>query len=186
LFAGDSLGPTIAAELAKRSPKYADVKDELERIVAFLNSADADTARAAEQQAANAFQRAPMSECLRWLAVDDDRLRKLIWKQIEGRIARADEQRKAGYRQVALDELADGDSDAGSRLAAIELIERLRDPAAARPLVDLLPTLPRELWPRAGEALRKLTKQDFGPRSGDGAAELNAALAKWRSWLEKK
>jgi hypothetical protein len=53
-------------------------------------------------------------------------------------------------------------------------------------LVDKLPTLPRELWPRCGGALRKLTRQDFGPRPGDGAAELNAALAKWRTWLEKQ
>lgn len=185
LFAGDVMARTIAAELAKRNPTYAEVKDQLEKIASFLSSTDAETARAAERQTANAFQRAPIRECLRWLAVDDERLRKLIWKQIDGRIARADEKRKEGYRQVAFEELAEEDSELGSRLAAIELIERLQDPAAIRPLVELLPKLPRELWPRAGEALRKLTKQDFGPRAGDGAAELNVALAKWRAWLEQ-
>ncbi|HVA48387.1 MAG TPA: hypothetical protein VNH11_18620 [Pirellulales bacterium] len=186
LFAGDPLARTIAAELTKRSPKYADVKDQLEQIIAFLGSTDAETARAAERQAANAFQRAPIRECLRWLATDDDRLQKLIWKQIDGRIARADAQRESGYRQVAFEELADDDVERGSRLAAIELIERLADPASAGLLVDVLPKLPRELWPRSGEALRKLTRQDFGPRPGDGAAELNAALEKWRAWLSAR
>jgi hypothetical protein len=186
MFAGDPLARPVAAELAKRSPKYAEVKDQLEKIVGYLGSSDAETARAAEGQTANAFQRAPLRQCLRWLAVDDERLRKLIWKQIDGRIARADAERKDGYRQVAIQELADNESELGSRLAAIELMERLNDPAAAQALVDKLPTLPRELWPRCGGALRKLTRQDFGPRPGDGAAELNAALAKWRTWLEKQ
>lgn len=186
MFAGDPLAKSVAAELAKRSPKYAEVKDQLEKIIAFLGSSDAETARAAQRQTANAFQRAPIRECLRWLTVNDDGLRKLIWKQIDGRIARADAARKEGYRQVALEELVDDHNELGARLTAVELIERLNDPAAVQPLVEQLPLLPRELWPRCGEVLRKLTRQDFGPRPGDGAAELNAAVAQWRDWLAKQ
>jgi len=184
-FAGDPFARSVAAELSKRNPKYAEVKDQLEKIVTYLGSADADTAQAAERQTANAFQRAPIRDCLRWLAVDDDRLRPLIWKQIDGRITRADEERKSGYRQVAFEELADQENERGSRLAALELLERLEDRKAVEPLIELLPQLPHELWPKTGETLRHLTGQTFGPRPGGGAAELNADLAKWRDWLKK-
>jgi hypothetical protein len=184
-FAGDPFARTVAAELTKRNPKYAEVKDQLEKIVTYLGSADPATAQAAERQTANAFQRAPIRDCVRWLAVDDDRLRKLIWKQIDGRIARADDPRKSGYRQVAFEELADDANERDCRLASLELLDRLHDVKAVEPLIDLLPKLPRELWPQSGETLRQLTGQAFGPRPGGGAAELNVELAKWRDWLKK-
>lgn len=184
-FAGDPFARSVAAELSKRNPKYAEVKDQLEKIVTYLGSADADTAQTAERQTANAFQRAPIRDCLRWLAVDDDRLRPLIWKQIDGRIARADEERKSGYRQVAFEELADKDNQRDCRVASLELLERLEDRKAVEPLIELLPQLPHTLWPKSGETLRHLTGQTFGPRPGGGPAELNADLAKWRDWLKK-
>lgn len=183
-FAGDPFARSVAAELSKRNPKYAEVKDQLEKIVTYLGSADTDTAQAAERQTANAFQRAPIRDCLRWLAVDDDRLRKLIWKQIDGRIARADKERKEGYRQVAFEELTDAENDRDCRLASLQLLDRLQDRKAVEPLIELLPQLPHELWPKTGETLRQLTGQTFGPRPGGGAAELNADLAKWRAWLK--
>lgn len=184
-FSGEPFARSVAAELSQRNPKYSEVKDQLEKIVAYLGSADADTAQAAERQSANAFQRAPIRDCLRWLAVDDDRLRTLIWKQIDGRIARADAERKSGYRQVAFEELADKENELDCRLASLELLDRLQDRQAVEPLIELLPQLPHELWPKSGETLRHLTGQSFGPRPGGGAAELNADLAKWRDWLKK-
>lgn len=178
------IGRPAAAELRRRSPKYADVKDELEAIIEFMKSSDATVAQEATRQVANAFQRAPMSQCLTWLGRADDNLRELIFKQIDGRIARADPRRRAGYLHTALDTLQNKTAPNAERTAALALIERLKDLSAARTLVELLPKLPRDVWPDVGDTLRRLTGQSFGPRAGDGAAELSSALTQWRAWLD--
>jgi hypothetical protein len=181
---GSRVGRPAAGELRRRSPKYAEVKDDLEAIVPFLKSSDETVAQEAQQQVANAFQRAPMGQCLPWLGRADDDLRQLIWKQIEGRIGRADPRRRASYLRTALDALRDNAAPVGQRTAALGLIDRLKDVSAAPTLIDVLPRLPRELWPAVGDTLRRLSGQSFGPRAGDGAAELSSALQQWRAWLE--
>jgi hypothetical protein len=129
----------------------------------------------------NAFQRAPISQCLLWLGRGDEQLNNLIWEQIDGRIKRADAARRAGYRDVALAVLrADVNSD--SRLAALDLLDRLKDPQAIGSLIESLTKLPREVCPRAGELLRKMTGQDFGPRPGDSIVDIHVAASKWEKW----
>ena len=181
---GSRIGRPAAAELHRRSPKYAEVKDELQAIIGFMNSSDPKVAQEAQRQVANAFQRAPMSQCLAWLGRADANLKELIFRQIDGRIARADPRRRAGYLRTALDTLQSESVLTAERTAALALIERLKDPSAVGSLIDLLPKLPRDVWPDVGDTLRRQTGQSFGPRAGEGAAELSSALKQWRAWLE--
>ena len=127
-----------------------------------------------------------MSQVLKWLEDPTPAFQELVWQQVEGRIARADDNRKAGYRDVAMSVIGDKEWSDGSRKAGLELLQRLKDPASVGPVVELLPQLPRELWPATGSALRNITGQNFGPQSGDGAAEVVVAVKKWRTWLEQQ
>ncbi|HWB12185.1 MAG TPA: hypothetical protein VG826_23360 [Pirellulales bacterium] len=176
------LARAAAVELGQKRPKFADVKGDLAEIASYLESGDKALAEAARDQMVNAFQRAPVRDCLDWLARGDKRLTPLIWEQLDDRIARAEADRKAGYREVALEVAGDRSSRSVARIAALDLLGRLRDKEAAGPLIELLPQLPRELWGKAGLALEKLTGQRFGPKAGDGVAELNVAVKKWRAW----
>jgi len=175
----------LHAELASRQPTYREIRGDLERIWRLAGSSGR-AAPAAREQVAIAFQRAPMPECLQWLGTDDKRLRALIWEQIEGRMARADESRRAGYGQSALAALAGREMNRASKLAALELIERLKDRRSAGALIEALPTLPSDLWPEAAKTLSALSGEDFGPRAGDDAAAVSAALARWRKWWKEQ
>jgi hypothetical protein len=181
-------GPTevqraALAHLAQRSPTYAEVKDELPAIWAYANSQNQAVSDAANQQSANAFQRAPMSHCLYWLPRADAGQKDLIWQQVDGRIARSDASRRAEYRQTGIQVAGTKEAEVGARVAAVELLGRLKDPEAVGPLVDILSLLPRECWPAAGKSLQALTGQDYGPRAGAGVADVSAAVKKWRAWL---
>jgi hypothetical protein len=176
--------PLIAA-LEKASPTYASVKENLEDVLKHAGAEDRDVARLARVQVVNAFGRAPIGETLQWLGRADPQQAALIWECVDQRIARADSERKAGYRESALAVLADRSAAAGSQQAALELLTRLKDRQAVAPIIEQLPQMPRTLWPAAGETLGALTGQDFGPKPGDGVAEVVAAVKKWRTWLEE-
>lgn len=179
----DALRGKAAGHLSQRSPTYKEMADSIELLQELSRSIDPAVKQAAQGQLANAFQRAPIGETLRWAGSGDPALKELIFTQIDGRIARADDPRKAGYRDVGLETLADRDQPAGVRQASLELLNRLNDRQTAAKLLELLPQLPRDDWPSVGAALRKITGQTFGPRPGDGAAELTVELKKWRDWL---
>jgi hypothetical protein len=173
-----------AAELGRRQPTYGEVKDHLPALRRLAGSADAAIALAARGQLVNGFQRAPMSHCLHWLGQGDAGLSELIWQQIDGRIARADDARRDEYRKVAAAVVGEDAFPPASKQAAIELLVRVGGDASAGQLIDLLLDLPRDLWPAAGQALKRLTGQDFGPRSGDGATQLFEAHRQWRAWKD--
>ena len=175
----------IKSELKARNPKYAEVKHELEELWRLTESSDRDVAAEARKHVAVAFQRAPVAECLRWMGRDDQQLTELIWEQIDGRIDRAGADRRRGYRDTAVAVLAHDELNSTSKTAALELLTRLDDARAADQLVDVLPKVPRELWPQVGRTLRNLTGQDFGPHSGDGALEVLTAIKRWRAWLKE-
>jgi hypothetical protein len=174
-------GAAIEA-LSQKSPRYADVKQDLAKIWQLASSRDAQVAAGAREQAVNAFLRAPIPECLDWFAKADDGLEQLIWQQIDDRISRADGPRRAGYRDAALETLGDNGAAAASRIAAIDLLGKLGDRQAAGPVIELLLPLPQELRPRAGKLLKDLTGQNFGPRVGDGTDDVTVAVKKWRAW----
>ncbi len=176
----------IARELGQRDPKYAEVHDELADLWRLAGSEDRRTSEAAREQVARAFQRAPISECLRWLGGRDAELNGLIWKQIDRRIVRADARRRAGYRDVALAAVAHDRFNTASKRAALALLGRLEDPRAVEPLVRRLPSMAEQLWPQAGGTLRGLSGEDFGPHEGDGAVEVFTAVKRWRAWLKER
>jgi hypothetical protein len=181
-----ALKRSAAAELAKRSPTYASVSKELPSLVTFSRSADATVAKAAEGQLANAFQRAPMTHCLYWLGQKNSALNSIIWQQVDTRIARADAERRASYSQAALTAIGHKEASLETKKAGLQLLERMQDQDGARAVVDLLPQLPRDLWPAVGTSLEKITGQRFGPKTGDGAAEVTVSVKKWRDWFATK
>jgi hypothetical protein len=173
-------------ELAERSPKYSEVKSDVPAIVRHASSADEEIAAAARRQLANAFARAPMIECLRVLGRADPVLKDVIQEQIDRRVAsavaEADAEKQKVYRESAAAMLKDSKAADASRLAAIELLRTLKSREGLGDVIDLVPLLPRELWPAAGQMLRDVTGQDFGPRPGDGFAEVGQAVKQWRAW----
>jgi len=175
---------TLADELGRRSPKYNDIKGDLAEIAPLVGSSDRAVASAARQQVANAFQRAPMDHCLWWLGQLDAGVKPVVWEQIDGRIARADETRRAEYAQNALDVLTGKrfDGNEASQAAALDLLAKLKDRKGAKQLSELLLKLPREAWPKAGQTLRAITGQDFGPRAGDDIARVLEAQKSWEKW----
>ena len=175
----------ISEEFRRRSPKYAEVEDQLDGLWRLAQSDDADLADDARKHVENAFQRAQISECLKWIGRDDERLDELIWEQIDGRIERADAARRQGYRNSAVTVIQLDRFNAASKRAALELMTRLDDDQAASLLVDLLPKMSRDLWPEAGRTLHELTGQDFGPHPDDGPVEVLAAIKQWRAWLRE-
>ncbi len=180
--AGEKLDQKVAEELGQRNPTYSQVQRQVPQIWQYSRSADPAVADAARRQIVNAFQRAPVSHCLHYLAQGDAQLNEIIWSQLDARIQRADAQRRAGYTQVALAILQKQGEDVRRQAAALELLTRIKDLRTAGPIIDALPLLPRELWPPAGRALQILTGQDFGPKPGDGLAEVSVSVKKWRQW----
>lgn len=152
---------------------------------------DREVAQLAQGQLVNAFQRAPMSECLTQLGLRHKQLHPLIWQQIDGRIERARNQgnkkRLAGYRKAAMDVFDDDDAATDStRQAALGLLGRLqKDPEAVDYLIGGLNKFPRGLASEAGKALQMLTGQNFGPPSNASAAEIFVAQSKWSEWWMK-
>jgi HEAT repeat protein len=178
----DGIRQTALGVLEQKNPKYADVKDDLEKIIAMSTSSNKQLAEAARSQLVNAFLRAPVPECFDWIARGDATLDKVIWQQLDDRIARADATRKAGYRDAALETLGDKSAKVEARAASIELLARVKDREAVGPVIELLLAMPQDLRPRAGKLLKDLTGQNFGPMPGDGSGEVTVAARKWRTW----
>jgi hypothetical protein len=179
----------LKQRLDESSPTYSEVKPDLAEIWKRVGSDNRLVAEAAAAQMENAFWRAPTSECLRWLGQGDAQLNKLIWRLVEQRIQRAAAEapeRLAQYRDSALAILQEGEEPLAVRRAALELLLRLKDRQSAPAVVDVLPQLPRELWPAVGRTLRELTGEDFGPREGDGLVEMKVSHERWQRWLKKK
>ena len=173
-------------QLTQSQLAYADVKDEIEALWQYINSDNQEVSKAASEQLAVAFQQAPISHCLHWIAQDKAGLSDLIWEQIDARIANADATRRESYHGLALKVVLSDQFEPPSRLAAIQLLSRLKDPASLAPLIDSLVELPRELWPTAGSVLQDLSGQDFGPQAGDKLADVVGSAKKWKTWLKEQ
>ncbi|MEX0818164.1 MAG: hypothetical protein WD070_01185, partial [Pirellulaceae bacterium] len=159
-------------QLKQGRPAYSDVKDDIETLWQYLDSDNQEVAHAAREQLALAFQQAPVSHCLHWIAQSKAGLSELIWEQLEVRIGRADATRRESYHTLALRVVQSDRFETSARLAALQLLSRLKNPASLSPLSDSLVELPRELWPAAGAVLHDLSGQDFGPRTGDQLADV--------------
>ena len=171
-------------QLTQSQPAYADVKDEIEAMWQYMDSDGREVRKAAKEQLELAFQQAPISHCLHWIAQEKAGLSDLIWQQIDARIALADATRRDTYHDLALKVVLSDKFETPSRLAAIQLLSRLKDPASLTPLIDSLVELPRELWPTAGSTLQELSGHNFGPMAGDKLADVVVAAKKWKAWLK--
>jgi hypothetical protein len=171
-------------KLAESQPAYADVKDDIEAIWQYIDSDNPQVKKAAREQLAIAFQQAPMSHCLHWIAQDKAGLSDLIWEQVDARITAADSARRDSYHELALKVALSDKFETTSRLAAVQLLSRLKNPASLTPLIDSLVELPRELWPTVGSTLTKVSGQDLGPKAGDKLADVVGIAKKWKAWLK--
>lgn len=181
----DDLRVTVERELRTRKPTYGEIQEEIPSLWDLANGEDARVAAYANWHVANAFQRAPISHCLYWIGKGDAKLNALIWKQVDARVANADAERKAGYADTAFKAVQLEDLDLRTKAASLDLLVRLKDRTVVKQLTELLLSMPRVLWPAAGSALRDITGADFGPRAGDGVAEVTVAVKNWREWLKQ-
>ncbi len=182
--ADQKLTAAATRQLAEKSPRYSEAKEDLAAIWTFVDSNNKAVADGARQQVENAFLRAPISECLAWLNKVDSEQEQFLWKQIEAKVKRADASRKATYRQVGLLIVLDEEKrySVAQRSDAIEFLRRLGDRQALGEVIDHLTDLPQELWPSVGTMLRELTGQSFGPRRGDKVIDVFAAKKEWQRW----
>ncbi|MBP86020.1 MAG: hypothetical protein CMJ64_04770, partial [Planctomycetaceae bacterium] len=170
-------------ELRKRQPKYDEVRGDITRLGEFSSSGNERVAAYADWHIANAFKQAPISHCLYWLGQEDPKLISVIWKQVDQRIRSANDDRKAAYAKTAVTALQLKDISQESQDACLEFLGRLKYRSAVKPLVDQLPQMKRELWPKVGETLKQITDADHGPKPGARGADVAVAGKRWREWL---
>ncbi len=175
----------VDGELRSRRATYANLKGELFEIWQFADSPDKRVAGYAQYFTAKAFGDAPIGHCLYWLGQGDDRLAAVIWKQLDARISKADAQQKAEFAATVFKALEAKDLTLQNRKDCLELLGRIKHRESAKQLVDLLLPMERELWPSAGQALESITGQDYGPKPGDGVAEVTGVVRRWRDWLKQ-
>lgn len=181
----EDLQVEVEKELRTRKPTYSEIQSEISTLRDIANGEHSRAVAYANWHLANAFQRAPMAHCLYWLGIGDDKLDDLIWKQVDGRLRRADAQRRRDYSNTAMKAVALKDLDHPTKAASLQLLGKLKDRAVVKELNEQLLSMPRELWPEAGKALRAITGADYGPNVGDGVAEVSVAVKQWREWAER-
>lgn len=179
------LQQAVESELRSRKPTYEDMKGEILEIWSFADSPNARPGAYARYFVAKAFQEAPIAHCLYWLGQGNDRLGDLIWKQLDARIAGADEAQRAGFATTVFKAWDAKDLTIKNRQDCLELLGRVKHRGSTKRLVELLLTMPRELLPLAGQSLKSITGQDYGPHPGDGVAEVTVAVKQWREWAER-
>lgn len=172
------------SQLQRTDPPYDAVKEHIAALWTHTQSADDEVSSAARRQLQLAFRQARISHCLYWIAQSKSGLDEVIWGQVDARIRRADELRRASYHRTALKVVTSSDFNDASRAAAMELLLRLKDTASTEPVIEALIELPRPLWPRAALLLKALTGKDFGPRAGAELAEVIVSAKRWRQWLQ--
>jgi hypothetical protein len=135
-----------------------------------------------------AIAAASPADCVAWLSAADAELSKLIWQQLSPRLERVSAKERVQLRDTAIDTLAAKDSSPGDRLASIKMLRELKDPEAAKLVLDAIPEaeqlkrIPRDQWPQVAAMLRELTGQKFGPREGQSPLETAGQIKQWRKW----
>jgi hypothetical protein len=173
------------AALGSRKPKWAQLEPQIEGLVKLLGAQNGEAAGAARAQLERGFLIAPLSRCLDWLG-QDERLDEVIYAQLDLKVERAQADRRQSYVQTCLKLLMDPKAGEGAHRGALHVLGKLGDRSAVAPLVEALPRLSRRVWPDAGRALEQITGMDFGPKEGDGVAELTVARKRWQEWLKRQ
>jgi len=178
-----TLRTTAETALKDRKPKFAQLEPQIRGLAKLLDARNLQAAQAARAQLERAFRIAPLSRCLAWLGKEGPKLDEVIYAQLDYKVDRAQPDRRQEYLQTCLAVVEDSKAPEAAQRGALRVLARLGERAAVKPLVDALPKLSRRLWPEVGKALQQLTGKDYGPKQGDGLAELNEARKKWQQWL---
>ncbi|MCL6502930.1 MAG: hypothetical protein K6T86_09625, partial [Pirellulales bacterium] len=178
-----TLRTTAETALKDRKPKFAQLEPQIRGLAKLLDARNLQAAQAARAQLERAFRIAPLSRCLAWLGKEGAKLDEVIYAQLDYKVDRAQPDRRQEYLQTCLAVVEDSKAPEAAQRGALRVLARLGERAAVKPLVDALPKLSRRLWPEVGKALQQLTGKDYGPKQGDGLAELNEARKKWQQWL---
>jgi hypothetical protein len=173
-------------EVEGRKPALPELRDQLPAIAEFLEATEPKAAELARAQIAGALEHASLSDSLYWLGQGQERLNRLVWQEIDRRLQGADEARAASSASTGIGVLGNPNASLPCRLAAVDLLRRLQRKDVVGTMVELLSTLPPELWPPTGQLLRDLTGRDYGPKQGDGAEEVATAVEKWRAWVSEQ
>lgn len=171
-------------ELRARKLDYAAMKNEIQPIWSHAASDNKRVAQFANRLMELAFDDAPIGPCLYWLGQDNPTLHVVIWKQLDARIGKMDDESKSATAGLSIEALKLKDVGPPAREAALELLARLKARSAVKDLVEMLPQMDRGLWPKTGETLRRITGVDYGPKAGDGVAQVTVAVKRWREWLK--
>lgn len=182
----DALRAEAEAVLQGRKPTFAQLEPQVPGLVRLLDAKDTKAAEAARKQLERGFLIAPLGRCLAWLGSEGSKLDELIYNQLDIKVDRAQADRRGEYLQKCLAVLQDAKAGEGAHRGALRVLGRLRDPSAVEAVVDLLPQLPRKVWPAAGQALEQITGMSYGPKEGDGVAELTVARKRWKEWLSRQ
>ena len=176
---------SVDGELRSRSPSYKNIRGELLEIWGSANSPNKRVAGYAKYYVSAAFKEAPINHCLFWLGQADEQLVELIWTQVDARIAEGSPPQKMAFSATVFKAWEAKDLTDKNRRDCLTLLGRLKHRPSAKPLVDLLLTMPRPLLPAAGQALKAITGQNYGPNAGDGIAEVTVAAKRWREWIKR-
>jgi sirohydrochlorin ferrochelatase len=171
-----------AQAAAERTFTSDELRDQMPAVAQFVKAADPQVAEFARTRLVQGVQAATIPDYLFWLGQGSHELNEMIAEQIDRRLQSADAQQRTSCVAAGLSVLGDQNASLPCRQYALGLLRRLRPQEAVGPVIDLLPQPPPGLQPMTGELLEELTGQDYGPKPGDGAAEVDAATAKWRAW----
>lgn len=174
------------AVLQGRKPTFAQLEPQVPGLVRLLDAKDTEAAEAARTQLERGFRIAPLGRCLAWLGREGTKLDELIYGQLDIKVDRARADRRREYLQKCLAVLQDAGAGEGAHRGALRVLGRLGDPAAVAAVVEVLPKLSRKVWPAAGQALEEITGMSFGPKEGDGVAELMVSRKRWQEWLSRQ
>jgi hypothetical protein len=179
------LQKVVEEELRSRKPLYKDVRGDLLGIWSLADSPNARVSSYAKYFVANAFKDAPISHCLYWLGQGNGQLESLIWTQLDSRISTASGAEKMAFAKTVLKAWKGKDLTIQNRRDCLMLLGRIKHGESAKEIVELLLTMPREALPAAGKSLKSITGQDFGPKAGDGIAQVTVIARQWREWLKR-
>ncbi len=182
----NALRAEVEAALQARKPRFAELEPQVPGLVKLLDAKNSKATEAARAQLERGFRIAPLGRCLAWLGREGTELDELIYGQLDVKVDRAQADRRRAYLQMCLDVLQDAKAGEGAHRGALRVLGRLGDRAAVAPVVEVLPKLSRKVWPAAGQALEQITGMSFGPKEGDGVAELTVARKRWQEWLSRQ
>jgi hypothetical protein len=174
--------------LGDHSLTVEEARQHLPAIWKLIQAQDKTLTAKVRKSLQSAISRAPVVDCLTWITEGDPELADLTWKQLGARFDKADAKSKREFRDASIKSLADLKTAIAAKQTSIEVLRRLKDPEAAKLLLDAIPqrdqikVIPLVLWPQVAALLRELTGEKFGPQEGEKASAALGQINQWRKW----